>query len=270
MAKRGVRKHLKRISAPKHWLLSKVGGIYATKPSQGPHKLRESIPLLVLLRNKLKLALTGREAKLIVMAKEGNIAIDGKIRKDPKYPCGFMDVITLIKAKTNYRLLYDVKGKFGLVKVSNDEAQFKLCKVIRRTMGDKGVPHIVTNDGRTLRFPHPDIKEHDTIKLNLKTNEISTHYKYKTGAQVMITGGNNIGRMGTIEKIEKHPGSYEIVYVKDLLGHIFSTRLSNVFVIGDKKVEIKTLKSHTKYTIIEERDFKQSKMMKKENADDEE
>ena len=70
MAKRGVRKHLKRISAPKHWMLSKVGGIWATKSSQGPHKLRESMPLTVLLRNKLKLALTGREAKLIVMAKE--------------------------------------------------------------------------------------------------------------------------------------------------------------------------------------------------------
>ena len=146
MAKRGVRKHLKRISAPKHWMLSKVGGIWATKSSQGPHKLRESMPLTVLLRNKLKLALTGREAKLIVMAKEGNIAVDGKVRKDPKYPVGFMDVITLIKAKTNYRLLYDVKGKFGLAKISADESQYKLCKVIRRCMGEKGVPYIVTND----------------------------------------------------------------------------------------------------------------------------
>lgn len=38
----------------------------------------------------MKLALTAREAKLIVLAKEGNIAIDGKVRKDPKFPCGFM------------------------------------------------------------------------------------------------------------------------------------------------------------------------------------
>ena len=66
MAKRGVYKHLKRIHAPKGWMLSKVGGIWATKPSQGPHKLRECIPLNYLLRNKLRVALNGTEAKLIV------------------------------------------------------------------------------------------------------------------------------------------------------------------------------------------------------------
>lgn len=64
--------------------------IQAPKPSCGPHKLRECIPLNVLLRNKLKLALTGRETKLIVKSKEGNIAVDGKIRKDVSYPLGFM------------------------------------------------------------------------------------------------------------------------------------------------------------------------------------
>ena len=96
MAKRGVRKHQKRLSAPKHWMLSKIGGIWATKSSQGPHKLRESVPLSVILRNKLKLSLTGRESKMIVCAKEGNIAVDGKIRKDHKYPVGFMDVLTIL------------------------------------------------------------------------------------------------------------------------------------------------------------------------------
>lgn len=256
MAKRGIRKHQKRLSAPKSWLLSKVGGIYATKPSQGPHKLRECMPLNLLLRNKLKVALTGREARIIVLAKEGNIAVDGKIRKDPKYPVGFMDVITLIKANTNYRLLYDVKGRFGLVKISQDESQYKLCKVIRKAMGEKGIPHIVTNDGRTLRFPHPEIKEQDTIKLNLKTNEIVKHFKYQVGNQVMITGGNNIGRVGIIEKVEAHPGSYEIVYIKDLAGKVFSTRLGNIFVIGEKKSEVSLLKNHTRYSIIQERDFR--------------
>ena len=153
-------------------MLSKVGGIWATKPSQGPHKLRESIPLNILLRNKLKLALSSREAKLIVMAKDGNIAVDGKIRKDFKFPVGFMDVITLVKSKVSYRILYDVKGRFGLAKVTPSESEFKLCRVKRRAMGPKGVPYIVTHDGRTLRFPHPGIDEHDTVKLNLKTNEI--------------------------------------------------------------------------------------------------
>ena len=88
MAKRGVYKHLKRIHAPKSWMLSKVGGIWAMKPSQGPHKLRECIPLSLLLKTKLKLALNAKEAKLIAQAREGNISIDGKVRTDHKYPVG--------------------------------------------------------------------------------------------------------------------------------------------------------------------------------------
>ena len=253
MAKRGVRKHQKRLSAPKHWMLSKIGGIWATKSSQGPHKLRESIPLNIILRNKLKLALTGREAKMIVNSKDGNIAIDGKIRKDHKFPVGFMDVLTILKTKVNYRLLYDSKGKFGLKKISSSEAEFKLCKVKARAMGSKGIPYIVTHDGRTIRFANPEIKANDTVRINLRNGEITDFYKFKEGCQVMINGGNNVGRVGTLIKVEKHDGAYDIIYVKDPNNKEFSTRVSNVFVIGNTKSEVSLLKSHNRLSIIEER-----------------
>lgn len=270
MAKRGVRKHQKRLSAPKHWMLSKVGGIWATKPSQGPHKLRESIPLSVILRNKLKLSLTGRESKLIVCAKEGNIAVDGKIRKDHKYPVGFMDVLTLVKTKTNYRLLYDSKGRFGLVKITGNEAEYKLCKVKARAMGPKGIPYIVTHDGRTIRFPNPDIKANDTVRVNLRNGEITDFYKFHEGCQVLINGGNNIGRVGSLVKVEKHDGGYDIIHVKDPNNKEFSTRATNVFVIGNNKPEVTLLKSHNRLSIVEERDQLKSKRKVREEVDEEE
>ncbi|KAL6627857.1 hypothetical protein ACP70R_031583 [Stipagrostis hirtigluma subsp. patula] len=37
---RGLKKHLKRLNAPKHWMLDKLGGAFAPKPSSGPHKSR--------------------------------------------------------------------------------------------------------------------------------------------------------------------------------------------------------------------------------------
>jgi small subunit ribosomal protein S4e len=120
-------------------------------------------------------------------------------------------------------------------------------------MGPKKVPYIVTHDGRTIRFPHPEIQKNDSVKLNLKTGEIIGVYRFELGSQVMITGGNNIGRVGTISKVEKHEGSYEIIHVKDERGEEFSTRLSNVFVIGTKKPEISLLKRRQKFSIIEER-----------------
>ena len=33
-------------------------------------------------------------------------------------------------------------------------------------MGKNKIPYIVTHDGRTIRYPHPDIKRHDTVKVS--------------------------------------------------------------------------------------------------------
>jgi len=62
--------------------------LQAPRPSPGPHKLRECIPLIVFLRNRLKYALTGDEVKRIV--NQRLIKIDGQVRTDPTYPAGFM------------------------------------------------------------------------------------------------------------------------------------------------------------------------------------
>lgn len=268
MAKRGLRKHLKRLRAPRHWMLSKVGGIWTTKPSQGPHKLRECIPLNLILRNKLKLALTGRESKMIVKSKEGNIAIDGKIRTDHKFPVGFMDVLTIVKTKQSYRVLYDCKGKFGLHKISQKEAEFKLCKVKFRAMGPKGIPYIVTHDGRTIRFPNPAIKANDSVKVDFVNNVITDSYKFDVGCQVMIKGGNNIGRVATLTKIEKHDGSYDIIYCKDPNGKEFSTKVDNVFVIGEKKSEVSLMKSHNLLSIIEQKQVSNKRLTKEHDDED--
>lgn len=70
----------------------------------------------------------------------------------------------------------------------------------------------------------------------MTTGEVDSVMKFENFATVFITGGNNIGRVGTMLSVEHHPGSYEIVHVKDSRGNTFSTRLSNTFVVGmDKK-----------------------------------
>lgn len=77
-----------------------------------------------------------------------------------------MDVVTIEKSDEHFRILYDVKGRFQAHKIDAKEASFKLCKVLRKAMGPNKVPYIVTHDGRTIRFPHPDIKKNDSIKVS--------------------------------------------------------------------------------------------------------
>ena len=71
---------MKRIATPKSWMLSKLGGTWATRPSQGPHKLRECMPLSIILQHKLKYAMNGRECKVILNDKDGNIKVYLKIK----------------------------------------------------------------------------------------------------------------------------------------------------------------------------------------------
>ena len=85
---RGPKRHLKRLNAPRHWMLDKLGGVWAPRPSTGPHKLRECMPLIILLRNRLKYALNTKEVKYILMQRL--IKVDGKARTDKTYPTGFM------------------------------------------------------------------------------------------------------------------------------------------------------------------------------------
>jgi len=227
---RGPKKHLKRVNAPKHWMLDKLGGVFAPRPSCGPHKLRECLPLVIFLRNRLKYALTYDEVKKIVHQRL--VKVDGKVRTDKTYPAGFMDVITIERTAENFRLIYDVKGRFTVHRITPEEAKYKLCKVKKLLVGLKGVPSIVTGDGRTIRYPDPLVKINDTVRVNIATGKIEEFVKFDSGNVCMITGGHNLGRVGLITHRERHHGGFDIVHIKDSLGHSFATRLNNVFVIG--------------------------------------
>ena len=99
-----------------------------------------------------------------------------------------------------------------------------MCRVKRVQTGPKAVPFLVTHDGRTIRYPDPLIKVHDTIRLDLATGKILDFIKFETGNLCMVTGGHNLGRIGVITSRERHPGSFDIVHVKDSEGHSFATR----------------------------------------------
>merc|ERR1712032_1381145 len=214
---RGPKKHLKRLNAPRHWNLGKMVGVWAPKPSAGPHKQRECLPLCIILRERLKYALTNKECMQICM--ERCVKVDGKVRTDHNFPAGFMDIIELEKSGDRFRILLDTKGRFVLHRVNREEAAYKLCRVNKVYVSGNKIPVAVTHDGRTIRYPDPDVKMSDILK-------------YELGALVMITKGHNSGRIGTLQHIERHEGSFDIVTIKDGKGNTFSTRLQNVFVIG--------------------------------------
>jgi len=232
----GPKQHMKRLFAPKDWMLSKLTGVFAPRPRAGPHKLRESLPMLIVLRNRLKYALTGREAQMILRQKL--VYVDSRPRTDPKYPAGFQDVIEIPRTGDFFRLMYDVKGRFTLVKIGEAEAAIKLCKVENIYTATGRVPVVMTHDGRRIRYPSGKITRGDTVVVDHREGKITAHYKMRVGKVVMVTGGANRGRVGTVTAIERHPGAFDITRLKDEEGNVFATRARNVFVLGNSMSNI--------------------------------
>jgi small subunit ribosomal protein S4e len=111
--------------------------------------------------------------------------------------------------------VYDAKGRFVVHRITKEEASYKLCKVRRLAFGKGGIPHIGTHDGRTIRYPDPEIKVNDTVMVDLESGKIRDFIKFDVGNLAMATGGHNNGRVGTIVHKEKHKGSFDIVHIKD-------------------------------------------------------
>merc|ERR1712066_306605 len=208
---------------------------FTVKPSSGPHKQGESLPVGLFLRNRLKYAITMKEVETIM--KQRLIKIDGKTSE-------------------NFRIIYDVKGRFTVHRITASEAAYKLCRVRAVSTGPKGVPYLHTSDGRTIRYPDPNAKVNDSIQLDLATNKVQDIITFEVGNLCMVTGGANAGRVGTMISREKHPGSFDFVHIKDSQGHVFATRLNYVFVIGKGNKPFISLPKGkgVKLTIAEERD----------------
>lgn len=152
------------------------------------------------------------------------------------------DVVSIEKSGEHFRLLYDVKGRFTIHRITPEEATYKLLKVKRMAVGARGVPYIVTHDGRTIRYPDPLIRANDTVRFDLEQNKITDFVKFDTGNICMITGGRNMGRAGVIVHRERHVGGFDIVHVKDSLDRTFATR----FVFCPL---FRILPSHTGFTV---------------------
>ena len=187
---------------------------------------------------------------------EKHIKVDGKIRTDPNFPAGFMDVVEIPKSNDQFRLIFDTKGRYSLHRISDEEKKFKLCRVTKQEISKKKVPFVVTHDGRTIRYPDPLIKVNDVVKVDIATGKIIDFNKFEIGKLAMITKGRNTGRVGTILHVESHPGAFNIITVRDSSGNSFSTRTENVFIIGSGETPDITLPKGQgiKLSILEERE----------------
>lgn len=195
-------KHSKRYSAPtKKWGIPTKEAFWAPKSRAGSHPSESSVPLMVVLRNILDYSNTAREAKRVLA--ERNVKVDGKVVTDDNRSIGLMDVVSITGLEEDYRVLFDQRGRIRLLPIEEDQAEWKLVKIMDKTALKGGVTQYNLHDGRNFRSEDDnEYKPKDVLKVEIPSQKIVKAYEFKDGMMALITGGEHIGEIGTIEECE--------------------------------------------------------------------
>ncbi|WP_457751123.1 30S ribosomal protein S4e [Thermococcus sp.] len=240
MARKGAKRHLKRLAAPSQWYLPRKSYKWAVRPRPGPHSMKTSIPLIYIVRDYLGYAKTAREARKIL--NEGKVLVDGRVRKDYKFPVGIMDVVSIPKTGEHYRVLPNRIGKLILHPISEEEAKIKPLRISNKRMvkGAKvqlnlhdGSNHLVTMDEKDK------YRTAYTVLMKVPEREVVEVIPFEVGAYVFVTQGKNVARKGKIAEVRGFPmGWPDVVTIEDENGELFDTLKEYAFVIGKEKPEI--------------------------------
>jgi small subunit ribosomal protein S4e len=185
--------HLKRQKTPKNWPIPRKGTPYVVRPN---FNVRNSIPILVVLRDILELAQNRKEVKKAIHSK--HILLNNKIVRDEKNPMLLFDILSIIPSKKNYRMELSEKGKF---QIKETDINKKISKIINKSILKGKKTQLNLSDGKNFLS---DIKcnVNDSVLINLKDKKIEKCIPLKEKAKIIIIGGKHAGETGIINNID--------------------------------------------------------------------
>ncbi|HPD81710.1 MAG TPA: hypothetical protein PK357_01275 [Candidatus Pacearchaeota archaeon] len=187
--------HLKRQFAPKNWPIPRKGTTFVIKPNFG---LSKGIPLLIVLRDMLKIVQDRKEAKKAIYLEK--IFVNGKKARDEKDGILLFDVITIIPSKKHYCLSVSLNGKFELKEITEKESNNKISKVIgKKSLKGKKI-QLNLSDGRNF-LSDLKCKINDSVIIDFKKNKIEKCLPLKENSKVFVFAGKHSGETGKIESI---------------------------------------------------------------------
>lgn len=190
-------RHQKRLTVPVSWPISRKTHEWVAKTSPGPHSAAESMPLLMVIRDMLKLVDNAREANRALY--EGKVLVDGKVQKDYKLPVGIFDVISVPAKGEQYRILKDEKGMFYL-SLLEPGAVRKLARIENKTFINGKKQQLNLSDGSN-KLAEGDFNVGDSLVLSIPDKQIEEKIGFEVGNLAMVVGGSHSGQTGKIKEI---------------------------------------------------------------------
>ena len=235
MARKGQRKSLKRLFAPKNWRIERKVKEWTVKPIPGPHSKEVSIPITILLRDYLGHATNRKEVNFIL--NNGDVLVNGRPIKDSSFPVGIMDVIEIPKTKEYFRVLFDKKGSITLLKIDESEKNTKLFKLINKTTVRGNKVQLNLHDGTNL-LSKEDYTTSSTLVMKVPDMKIVDSLEFKEGYIGLVIKGKNVSKIGKISKITPF-GIYKDAVLLESGNDKFQTLKDYVLVVGKDSPIIK-------------------------------
>ena len=189
--------YLKRQNIGKFWPVPRKGTKYLAVST---HDQKNSIPLIVVVREVLGLVRTKKELKSLL--KEKKIKINGKVITEPNYPLKLFDILLL--NDNHYRISLSKHKKIMLDKISDnfDKKTIKITgkKIIK---GNKIQLNLI--DGRNVIY-NEKAEVGDSVIFNFNNRNIEKVIKMEVGKIGFIIKGKHIGQKGKIEEIIERGG----------------------------------------------------------------
>lgn len=188
--------HLKRQKVPKNWPIHRKGTTYVVNPNFG---LQKGIPILIILRDILKIAQNRKEVKRALHLKQ--ILVNSKIARNEKNSVSLFDTITIVPSKNSYRLELSDKGKFKVEKIKETESLNKIAKIVNKKTLKGKKTQLNLSDGKNILS---DLKcnVQDSVILDLKNKKIIKILPLKEKTNAIIFAGKHAGEKGIISKIK--------------------------------------------------------------------
>ena len=191
--------HLTRTQAIRELPIQRKGTKYIARALS---HVREGIPVVIAIRDILKLAHTSREVKKMI--NQGLIKINGRVVKDLKES---IRLFNILEADKSYKLKILPTRRFYFEE-TNDKS--RLCKVIKKTLLNMNRTQLNLHDGtNVLLSEKKEVKIGDSIELDLN-NKIKKIISLEKGRDVFIISGKSVGLTGKIENINKKIGKIKI------------------------------------------------------------
>ncbi len=190
--------HQTRAESPTKWPIERKGTKYIARPLM--HS-KDSVPLVVALRDILKLAKTSTEVKSMIHRKL--IKLNGKEVREYKQS---ILLFNILEADKPYILSLSPTGKFTFIEAKNSKSRF--CKVTGKKLLGKDIIQLNLHDGTNV-ISKDKININDTLELDF-SGKILKHKLLEKGAKGFVILGKYSGSEGKINSVSQDKVSIEL------------------------------------------------------------